>query len=154
MRDWKLPRTGGCRCGQTRIRVDAAPLLATACHCDGCQRMSSSAFSLTLTLPSDGFAVTAGDPVIGGLHGATGHFFCAYCMTWMFTRPEGFDAFVNLRPSMLDEHGWFAPFIEVWTQAKLPWANTSAIHSFATQPAFEQYAQLVEAFAREGAAPA
>ena len=82
--DWKLPWGGGCRCGETRIEVTAAPLLASACHCTGCQRMTASAFSLTLTLPSEGFAVVQGEPVIGGLHGPTRHYFCPRCKSWMF----------------------------------------------------------------------
>ena len=154
MTEWKLPWDGGCRCGQTRIRVSQPPLLAAACHCTGCQRMSASAFSLTLAIPSEGFDVTAGNPVIGGLHGPTRHFFCPHCMSWMFTRPEGMDEFVNLRPSMLDDHNWFVPFIEVWTQERLAWAGTPAVHSFATQPEFENYAKLLEEFARQGAHPA
>src|SRR5215470_19244491 len=97
MRDWKLPWGGGCRCGRVRFRINAAPLLTMACHCTGCQRMTSSAFSLSAAIPSDGFSVTQGEPVIGGLHGPTRHFFCAYCMSWLFTRPEGLDWFVNIR---------------------------------------------------------
>jgi hypothetical protein len=154
MRDWKLPWGGGCRCGQTRIRVSEPPLLAAACHCTGCQRMTAGAFSLSLAIPSGGFEVTAGAPVIGGLHGPTRHFFCPRCMSWMYTRPDGMDDFVNLRPSMLDDHGWFVPFIEVWTREKLAWASTPAAHSFATQPEFEDYAKLVQEFARHGAGPA
>ena len=155
MSEWKLPWEGGCRCGQTRIRVTAPPLLASACHCTGCQRMSASAFSLTLTLQREGFEVSAGDPVIGGLHGPTRHFFCSYCKSWMFTRPpDGGDQFVNLRPSMLDNHDWFVPFLEVWTQEKLPWASTPAVHSHATQPEFEDFAKLTEAFAAQGVRPA
>jgi hypothetical protein len=153
MSEWRLPWDGGCRCGKSRIRVSAPPLLASACHCKGCQRMTASAFSLSLAIPADGFAVT-GDPVIGGMHGATRHYFCPRCMSWMFTRPEGMDAFVNLRPSMLDNHDWFVPFIEVWTRERLPWTSTPAVHSFATQPEFEEYAGLIEAFARQGARPA
>jgi hypothetical protein len=72
----------------------------------------------------------------------------------MFTRPEGMDEFVNLRPSMLDDHNWFVPFIEVWTQERLAWASTPAVRSFATQPKFEDYAKLLQAFARQGARPA
>ena len=114
--------------------------------------MAASAFSLTLAVPSSGFDVTAGNPVVGGLHGPTRHFFCPRCISWMFcTRPEGMDEFVNLRPSMLDDHRWFVPFIEVWTQERLAWASTPAVHSFATQPLFEDYAKLIEEFAREGA---
>jgi hypothetical protein len=63
------------------------------------------------------------------------------------------DWFVNLRPSMLDDHGWFVPFIEVWTQERLPWASTPAVTSFATEPRFEDYAKLVVAFAQHGARP-
>ena len=153
MDDWKLPWNGGCRCGQTRIRVSAPPLLTAACHCTGCQRMSASAFSLSIAIPSEGFDVSEGEPVIGGLHGPTRHFFCPRCLSWMFTRPEGMNEFVNLRASMLDDHSWIVPFIEVWTYEKLPWASTPAVHSYATQPAFTDYAQLLEEFARTGSRP-
>jgi hypothetical protein len=130
-----------------RLKVSAKPLLTMACHCTGCQRMSSSAYSLSAAIPSEGFEVTKGEPVIGGLHGASKHYFCGYCMTWMFTRPEGIDWFVNLRPTMLDDHAWFAPFIETWTAEKLPWAATSAVHSYEALPAFEEYEGLVAEYA-------
>lgn len=154
MPDWNLPWNGGCRCGRIRIAVSKPPLLTSACHCRGCQSMSSSAFSLTVTVPADGFIVTAGEPVIGGLHGPTRHYFCWYCKTWIFTRPEGLDSFVNLRPSMLDEHDWFTPFIEVYTDEKLPWAATDATHSFATAPDFAEYEGLIREFAEHSARPA
>jgi hypothetical protein len=109
--------------------------------------MSASAFSLSIGIPSEGFDVTEGEPVTGGLHGPTRHFFCARCLSWMFTRPEGMNEFVNLRPSVLGDHSWIVPFIEVWTQEKLPWASTPAVHSYATQPVFTDYAQLIEEFA-------
>lgn len=65
-------KTGQCRCGQVRFTVSQAPLLTMACHCRGCQRMSASAFSLSAAIPLEGFAVTQGEPVIGGLHGEIG----------------------------------------------------------------------------------
>lgn len=71
----------------------------------------------------------------------------------MFTRAEGMDWFVNLRPSMLDDHGWFVPYIEVWTSEKVPWVTTPAVHSFTRQPAFDDYVKLSESYAREGARP-
>ncbi len=152
MADWKLPREGGCRCGQVRIRVEAPPLLTMACHCVGCQRMSSSAFSLSAAIPREGFHVIRGEPVIGGLHGATRHHFCGFCMTWMFTRPENIDTFVNLRPTLLDDPSGFAtPFIETYTSTKLPWASTSALHAFETFPPFEAYEGLVRDFAGRSA---
>jgi len=82
------PLAGGCRCGQVRFRIAAPPIITMACHCTGCQRMSASAFSLSAVIPSAAFLVTQGEPVIGGLHGPSRHFFCPYCMSWMFTRPS------------------------------------------------------------------
>ena len=152
--DWKLPWAGGCRCGQTRLRVTKPPLLSGACHCTGCQTMSASAYSLTLTIPSDGFEIVAGEPELGGLHGPVSHHFhCPHCKSWMFTRAEGFDWFVNLRPSMLDAHHWFEPFVELWTSEKLPWAATSARHSYPTTPEMAEFETLMKAYAVEGARP-
>ncbi len=145
-----LPIDGECRCGKVGIRIAAPPLITMACHCVGCQRMSSSAFSLSAAIPRDAFAVTRGEPIIGGLHGADAqHFFCAYCMTWMFTMP-GNDSlpFVNVRPTMLNPADWFSPFIETYTSEKLPWATTPAVHSFENFPPFESYESLSREYAQ------
>lgn len=110
--------------------------------------MSASAFSVSAAIPTQAFSVIQGEPVIGGLHGATRHYFCPYCMSWMFTRPDGIgDAFVNLRPTMLDDASGLAPFIETYTSTKLPWAVTNAVHSFETFPPFEAYEVLVREYA-------
>ncbi|MBW4427800.1 MAG: GFA family protein [Nostoc desertorum CM1-VF14] len=67
----------------------------------------------------------------------------------MFTRPEGIDEFVNLRVTMLDDASWFKPFSETWTRKKLTWAMTSAVHSFETLPTEENYASLIEEYAKQ-----
>ncbi len=145
MNQANVTQEGGCRCGQVRITMTVPPFLTMACHCTGCQRMTGSAFSLSAAFPSKGFSVT-GEPVIGGLHGATRHFFCPHCMSWMFTRPAGFD-FVNVRATMLDDPSGFSPFIETYTSEKLPWATTPARHKFAKFPAVEKYKGLMEKYA-------
>jgi hypothetical protein len=152
--EWNLPWEGRCRCGEVRLRVTKPPLLAGACHCAGCQQMSASAFSLTLTLPADGFEVTAGAPAIGGTHHPQQHHYhCPRCKSWLFTRAAGFDWFVNLRPTMLDEHGWFAPFVELWTSEKLPWAQTGAPRSYPKDPEMAEWEALMRDYAAQGARP-
>lgn len=143
----RLPMEGGCRCGRVRLRISAPPLLTSACHCTGCQTMSASAFSLSVAIPSEGFAVTQGEPVIGGLHGEARHYFCPHCMSWMFTRPAGMDFFVNMRATMLDDRAWFSPFIETYSSERLPWATTPAAHSYATFPPMEALEDLLQAYA-------
>lgn len=142
-----LPWTGGCRCGQVRFAITAAPVLTMACHCTGCQAMSASAFSLSAAIPTAGFTVTQGEPAIGGLHNPDlRHNFCPRCMTWMFTQPKG-APFVNVRATLLDDTDGFAPFMETYTSEKLPWATTPAVHSFPKFPAMEDYIGLIKAYA-------
>jgi hypothetical protein len=143
----KVPAWGRCRCDRVQFRISAQPLLTMACHCRGCQRMSASAYSLSVAIPSAGFEIVRGEPVIGGLKGPElKHFFCPECMSWMFTKflPE----FVNVRATLLDELEWFAPYIETCTKSRLPWASTSAVHSFAEFPAMESFPQLIEEYTR------
>jgi hypothetical protein len=143
----KLPLDGGCRCDAVRIRVSEAPIMTAACHCNGCQRMASSAFSLTAICQPSALTVTKGEPVIGGLRGADlQHFFCGHCMTWMFTRPAGFPI-VNVRPTMFDDHAWFTPFMETFTKTKLPWAQTGAVKSYAEFPPMESFQELLKEYA-------
>ena len=108
--------------------------------------MSSSAFSLTLIEPRDGFVVTKGEPVIGGLHGASRHFFCPHCMSWLFTRPDAAPQIVNVRATLLDDASWFAPYMETWTSEKLAWAVTGAVRSFAALPAQDAFGGLIAEF--------
>ena len=141
----KLPAEGGCRCNRVRFRITAPPLFTAACHCTGCQKMSSSAFSLTAAVPQDGFEVIAGETVIGGMHGELQHHFCAWCMSWMFTRAEMMP-FINVRPTMLDDPSWFVPFIETVTKEKLPWAATPAQRSYEGFPPMEEFGELLSAY--------
>jgi hypothetical protein len=73
-------------------------------------------------------------------------------MSWMFTRPDGFD-FVNVRATMLDDSSAFSPFIETYTSEKLSWASTPAPHKFAKFPSLEEYKGLMEKYARWDKAP-
>ncbi|GAA0888988.1 GFA family protein [Rhodanobacter soli] len=145
----QLPATGTCRCGRVRLRVTKPAMLTMACHCHGCQKMTGSAFSLSLALPADGVEVLEGELVRGGLQGEHTHLYCAFCKSWVMTRPAGIDWLVNLRASILDPHADFVPFIETCTDARLSWVSTPAKHSFAGFPAMEEYQPLVEAFAAE-----
>ena len=141
-----LPLKGACRCGRVEIRVTKPPICTAACHCRGCQKMSSSAYSLTAMIPADGIQVTKGEPVIGGLHGPdTQHYFCGNCMTWMFTRPQGMD-FVNVRPTMLEDVTWFRPFMETYASTRLPFAETGAVQSFEEFPKLEEIEGLLKGY--------
>ena len=149
MPDSIASKNGQCRCGQVQFAVSSKPMITMVCHCTGCQRMTASAFSLSTLYGDDQFKVTTGEPVIGGLHGATRHFFCAHCMSWLFTRPDGMDQFVNVRATMMADAHFFRPFLETYTEEMLPWVTTPAVHSFRRFPPRERFPELLAEFAKQ-----
>jgi hypothetical protein len=112
--------------------------------------MTASAFSLTVAIPTPGFEVVEGETVPGGLHGGSRHEHCGYCLSWVFTRVEGVDAFVNVRTTMLDDPEAFAPFIDTMTSEKLSWAATPARHRFETWPPMEAFDGLIAEYQAAG----
>ena len=141
------PQEGSCRCSRVRFSVSEAPVITMACPCTGCQKMTSSAFSLSALFPASAFTVTQGCPVTGGLHGADRHYMCPHCMSWLFTRPHGIDEFVNVRATLLDNASGYVPFMETWTSEKLPWTTTPAVESFAQLPEPQDFPRLMQAYA-------
>lgn len=82
--------------------------------------------------------------MIGGLRDPElQHFFCGDCMTWIFTRPAMLPEVVNVRPTMLDLHTWFSPFMETCTSSQLPWAHTGAVRSFEAFPPMDTFDALL-----------
>ncbi|MBV2186847.1 MAG: GFA family protein [Rhizobium sp.] len=137
---------GSCRCGKVQLKVRGRPVMTMACHCTGCQKMTSSAFSLSSLYPEDAFESSGLEPVIGGLHGDLRHFFCPHCLSWLFTRFDAMGPFVNVRSTMLDDAQAFEPFIETCVAEKLPWATTPARHSYEKFPPMEDFPRLMSEF--------
>jgi hypothetical protein len=154
MSDWKLPWNAACLCGQVKMSVSAPPMIAMACHCTGCQKLTSGAYSLTLMIPPGGFEVVEGEPVIGALHRENAqHHYCPHCKSWLFTTSPFLQGATNFRPTMLEDASWVTPHLEAFTDEKLPGVVTGAPHSFAQQVPAERYGELLESYAREGARP-
>jgi hypothetical protein len=154
MSEWKLPWSAACLCARVKMRVTAAPVMAMACHCRGCQKLTSGPYSLTFILPAQGFEVLEGETALGGKHGPNQQHYCAHCKSWIYTSGEGLEGFVNFRPTMLDDASWVSPFIETMTTEKLPGVVTGARRSYEGFPPSEHFSELMEAFAREGTRPA
>lgn len=147
MAGWTLPEDGGCRCGKVRFRITDTPLLTMLCHCVGCQKMTGSAYSASVMIAETGFELTAGEMVIGGLHGdLSRHNHCDWCKSWVCTKIP-LMGFVNVRATMLDDTTWFVPFVESYTSEALPWAVIGAAHTYAEFPPADAYQMLLGDFA-------
>jgi hypothetical protein len=133
-------------CGESRMRVSVAPIITMACHCTGCQKMSSSAFSLTAMVPAAGFEMVRGSPQVGAMHGASQYMYCPRCLNWLYTAPDS-SPFINVRSTMFDVPLWSTPFIESYVSEKLPWATTAARYGFEKYPPPSEYGRLMTEYA-------
>lgn len=139
---------GGCRCGRVRVRISGKPLLTSACHCTGCQRMTASAFSLTVSVPPDALELLQGEVVVGGLHGDISHYHCDYCKSWLWTGPIA--GVLNVRAPVFDDLNWFRPFVQTCTSEKLAWVDVPAAHSFPAFPEMSEWGKLMSEFGGSG----
>lgn len=140
-------------CGRVRMRVSEPPVMSMACHCRGCQRLTSGPYSLTFMLVKSGFSVE-GQTEIGALHKPDmQHHFCAYCKNWLYSDGERIAGFVNFRSTMLDDASWVTPFVESNVAERLPGVVSGAELSFEHFPPPDQYAPLMQAYAQKAARP-
>ena len=47
------PIEGSCQCGGVKYTLLEAPMMVVACHCIECQKLSTSAFSITAIVKTD-----------------------------------------------------------------------------------------------------
>jgi hypothetical protein len=136
------------------MRIAAPPIVSMACHCHGCQKLTSGAYSLTLVIPAEGFELVEGETDLGGLHRAESqHHFCTHCKNWLYTTGVLGGRFVNFRPAMLEDSSWVWPYVDAYASEKLPGVATSAKLSYPQQPNPSEYPAIMAGFAQDGPRP-
>jgi hypothetical protein len=119
----KLPQTGGCQCGKIRYEITEEPQAVYTCHCLDCQRLTSSAFSLGIVVPENGFHLTGLEPRQLQRTADSGRvntrLVCPDCGSWVCGMPR--DGVVRVRGGTLDDTSWLRPTRHIWTRRKQPW---------------------------------
>ncbi|RKL10143.1 hypothetical protein BFJ68_g8759 [Fusarium oxysporum] len=98
--------TGGCQCGAIRYSANVETGTKAICHCNPCQKRTTSAFSSNLIIPRNAFKVTKGDPRTYPHLGDSGklyhHNFCGNCGTEVFGVPEAAPEVLSIKVGNLD----------------------------------------------------
>jgi hypothetical protein len=140
----KLPLTGGCQCGTLRYEISEVPLMTYTCHCIDCQRLTSSAFSLAISVPDSAFRLTAGEPRLVDRKAESGRtvtrWLCPDCGGWIVGGPQPGvtpgEMIRRVRAGTLDDTSWLRPTAHFWTRSKQPWVMLpEGDQIFETQPA-------------------
>jgi hypothetical protein len=115
---------GGCLCGELRYEFTTEPTTVYVCHCTECQKVSSSAFGVSVRVNADNFNITKGksksiETVADSGRTKTG-FFCPECGTRISNKPTLGDLVV-VKAGTLDNPNWFNPIAHIWTQSAQSW---------------------------------
>lgn len=133
MASGRVGRSGGCRCGAVRYRVDAAPKWVAHCHCESCRRACGAPLVTWAGYPRDAFAWTGAEPRRYASSPGVSRSFCAACGTPLTYQAERWADEVHVLAATLDDPAALSPRAHVHWREHLPWIELAdGLPRFAT----------------------
>lgn len=134
----KYPIKGSCQCGQISYELLEPPQMVVACHCKECQKLSTSAFSITAMVDAKS-VVFSGEMAHWQRPADSGNIsaakFCPGCGNRIYHyNPDQPDQ-IKLKPSNLSDTRLIQPVAHVWVSEKQDWFEIPAgVKVFDKQP--------------------
>ena len=134
----KYPIKGACQCGQITYELFKPPQLIAACHCKACQKLSTSAFSITAMVNSVDI-VFYGEMQDWQRSTDSGNIsaakFCPTCGNRIYHYDPDAPDQLKLKPSNLSDTSIIQPTIHVWVSEKQDWFDIpKGVKTFDKQP--------------------
>ncbi len=119
---------GSCHCGLVRYEADVDPGEVTICHCADCQRLTGTAYRVTVSVPRENFHIISGDPKeyvkIADNGRRRMQYFCSNCGSPIYTTGELEDAEqVGIRLGTINQRQELKPSAQFWCASDLSWAQ-------------------------------
>ncbi len=132
------PLSGSCQCGGVTYRLLEPPIAVAACHCKQCQKLSTSAFSITAMVRSCAVEFT-GEMKEWSRVASSGNVsaarFCPTCGNHIYHFNPADPTKIMLKPSTLADTSPIQPTIHVWVSEKQDWYTIpDGVMVFETQP--------------------
>lgn len=118
---------GSCICNLVRYRLLTSPLYVYACHCIDCQKVTGSAFCLSLTIEQQYIQVlTPTAPVIASRErkvpsAFVQHVECPRCKTELWSNSFVGPTLCDVRVGTLDFPSLMEPDLHIFVNSKLDW---------------------------------
>lgn len=122
----KLPMRGGCQCGAIRFEITERPLTLYCNHSIASQQETSSAFSMSLLVPREGFKFLKGGPTAFEIKKESTAkkpkmgLFCDKCGTRIANDTQG-NPSLSVRASCLDDRAQLRPVGHIWVKSAQDW---------------------------------
>ena len=117
---------GACHCGSIRYEADVDPSRVTICHCTDCQKLTGSAFRVSVPTSRDDFVLLAGSPTTYIKTAESGakraQVFCQKCGSPVYVYAVDNPTTFGLRIGCIDERQHLPPRKQIWCQSALAWS--------------------------------
>ena len=138
MSEVTYPLHGACQCGKVTYRLNSAPKMVVACHCKECQKLSTSAFSITAMVSSD-HVEFQGEMQEWSRMADSGNEsrakFCSSCGNRIYHYNPAQPEAIKLKPSNLSDTRIIQPTAHVWVSEKQDWYQIpEGVKQFNKQP--------------------
>jgi len=124
MPEASFPIHGSCQCGAVSYELREPPLMVIACHCKECQKLSTSAFSITAVVKTSSVEFKgelkewSRIAESGNINAAK---FCPVCGNRIYHfNPKEPDK-IKLKPSNLSDTSIIQPTAHIWVSQKQSW---------------------------------
>lgn len=129
---------GRCLCGAVTLAVKGTPVRMAQCHCMDCQRASGTGHASNAIFPEGDVSVsgaTKSFTVTADSGNAYTRYFCPACGSRLYARHSGRPGMVIVHVGLLEETGWFAPQVVLYTRSRPAWDITRTdVPNFETAP--------------------
>jgi hypothetical protein len=132
------PIKGACQCGGVTYTLLAAPHFIAVCHCRECQKLSTSAFSLTAFVDAENI-VFEGEMKDWQRMADSGNVsaakFCPTCGNRIYHYNPADPDVLKLKPTTLSDTSIIKPSIHIWVSEKQDWYEIpEGVKTFDKQP--------------------
>lgn len=124
MSEIEYPLEGSCQCGGVTYQLLEPPLLVAACHCTECQKLSTSAFSITAMVKPESVEFSgkmkdwSRSSDSGNISAAK---FCPTCGNRIYHYNPDDMSTLKLKPSTLLDTRVIQPTVHIWVSEKQDW---------------------------------
>jgi hypothetical protein len=121
---------GSCHCGGIQYTASVDPARTTICHCTDCQRLTGTAYRVSVPAIEGSFELIAGEPSIyvkiGDAGSRRAQVFCPNCGSPMYTYDADDPTVYGLRVGCIEERQALVPGKQKWCRSALKWTENLA----------------------------
>src|SRR5690348_13673554 len=118
--------TGRCHCGAITYAATVDPERVSICHCTDCQRLTGSAYRVSVPARKDSFVLRTGVPNIYVKTAESGarraQAFCPTCGSPLYTYGLDDPTTYGLRVGCIDQRRDLRPRRQIWCRSALDWS--------------------------------